>query len=96
MENIIICGDFNCVLNEERDKSSACLKKLVKNINLCDVWFDKHKELSGFTWCDGIDTPKSRIYYAFVTDNFIYETDKIIIRRKPGTHAGGGGGLQII
>ena len=89
VENIIICGDFNCVLSKERDKSSACLKKLVKNVNLCDVWFDKHKELSGFTWCDGSDTPKSRIDYVFVTDNFIYETDKIIIRRIPGTHAGG-------
>ena len=51
VENIIICGDFNCVLSKERDKSSACLKKIVKNVNLCDVWFDKYKGLSGFTWC---------------------------------------------
>ena len=60
VENIIICGDFNCVLSKERDKS------LVKNVNLCDVWFDKHKELSGFTWCDGSDTPKSRIDYVLL------------------------------
>ena len=80
-------------LNMPKHLGEECLKlcissKLTK-LKMSDKWFDMHKELSGFTWCDGNDKPKSRTDYVFLSNNFVYEMDKIIIRRIPGTHSNG-------
>ena len=45
--------------------------------------------MSGFTWCDANNVPKSRIDYVFLSGNFIYDVKQIIVRKIPGTHANG-------
>ena len=90
LENVLMCGDLNCILNKERDKSAKVLQNITTIMNMSDTWHDLHEQLSGFTWCDGNDIPKSRIIdCVFLTENFIYNLDKIIIRRIPGTHSNG-------
>ena len=48
-----------------------------------------HSDLHGYTWCDANNVPKSRIDYVFISTDFIYNVDKIIIRRIPGTLTSG-------
>ena len=51
----------------------------VKNIKI-------YKALHG---CDASNIPKSRIDFVFISKDFIYDIDKILIRRIPGTHSNG-------
>ena len=37
-DNILICGDFNCQLNDEKDKSVHILKKMIDKLRLTDLW----------------------------------------------------------
>ena len=62
---------------------------IMKNYDLKDKWLDMHSDLHGYTWCDANNVPKSRIDYVFVSTDFIYNVDKIIIRRVPGTLTSG-------
>ena len=87
--NVIIAGDFNCKIAERNDKSSCKLNDIVNCFELRDIWVDKHKEFNGYTWCNGNDVPYSRIDYVFVSSDFHYCIEKIIIRRIPGSHSGG-------
>ena len=89
LENVLMCGYLNCILYKERDKSAKVLQNITTRMNMSDTWHDLHEQLFGFTWCDGNDIPKSRIDYVFLTENFIYNLDKIIIRRIAGTHSNG-------
>ena len=84
-----MCGDFNCYLKRGNDKSAVKLCNISKNLSLLDVWNEKHGNLSGFTWCDANNVPKSRIDYVFLSENFIYDVKQIIVRKIPGTHANG-------
>ena len=54
---------------------------------MSDKWFDMHKELSSFISCDGNDKSYCKIGYVFLSNNFVYEIDKIIIRKIPGTQS---------
>ena len=80
---------LNCKIAERNDKSSCKLNDIVNCFELRDIWVDKHKELNGYTWCNGNDVPYSRIDYVFVSSDFHYCIEKIIIRRIPGSHSGG-------
>ena len=53
VNNVIIAGDFNCTIAERNDKSSCKLNDIVNCFELRDIWVDKHKELNGYTWCNG-------------------------------------------
>ena len=66
-ENIIMCGDFNCYLKRGNDKSAVKLCNISKNLSLLEVWNEKHENLSGFTWCDANNVPKSRIDYVVLS-----------------------------
>ena len=61
----------------------------VRCLDLTDVWIDKHPQLNGYTWCNANDIPTSRIDYMFLSNEFMYKMDKILIRRVPGTHSNG-------
>ena len=87
--NVIIAGDFNCKIAERNDKSSCKLNDIVNCFELRYIWVDKHKELNGYTWCNGNDIPYSRIGYVFVSSDFHYCIETIIIRRIPGSHSCG-------
>ena len=56
---MILGGDWNCILNVNKDvqgpKSNfygkqMYLQKLIKNLELCDVWRKTHKKIRQFTW----------------------------------------------
>ena len=56
---IILGGDWNCILNVNKDvqgpKSTfygkqRYLQKFIKNLELCDVWRRTHKKIRQFTW----------------------------------------------
>lgn len=36
--NVLLCGDFNCRLDNEQDKSSRFLNNLIKQLTIFDVW----------------------------------------------------------
>ena len=65
-DNILICGDFNCQLNDEKDKSVHILKKMIDKLRLTDLWKKTCSNLNGLTWCDAENNPKSRIDYILI------------------------------
>ena len=89
IKNVLLCGDFNCTSNKTSDKSTVKLNAVCKNIDLIDVWSEKHGNMTGYTWCDGENVPKSRIDYMFLSKDFIYDVKQIIVRKIPGTHSNG-------
>ena len=89
VSNIVLCGDFNCKLDCQHDRSARKLKNIIDSLDLFDFWRVKHKDLNGYTWCNGNDVPFSRIDYVFVSKMFFLDTNTIIIRRIPGSHSGG-------
>ena len=71
-ENIQIAGDFNCILDNSTnnsDKSSHVLKSVLNDLDVIDLWSTLKTE-PGYTWCDGTNTPKSRIDYIFISSTF--------------------------
>ena len=78
--NLIIGGDFNCVLNSTLDRSSARPKALTKSakvINgfcaqygLSDIWRFKYPNKKGFSFFSSVHHIYTRIYY-FLIDNRI-------------------------
>ena len=86
---ILLCGDFNCCKGRIYDKSYMKLLDTVRCLDLTDVWIDKHPQLNGYTWCNANDIPTSRIDNMFLSNEFMYKMDKILIRRVPGTHSNG-------
>ena len=90
-ENILIAGDFNCILDNSTnnsDKSSHVLKTVLNDLDLIDLWSTLKTE-PGYTWCDGTNTPKSRIDYIFISSSFSYVVSNIMLRNIPGTHSNG-------
>ena len=55
LENLMICGDFNCQLDQENnDKSNGIRKNIMKSFYLKDIWIHSGKDNEkGQTWCDG-------------------------------------------
>ena len=76
-------------ISDKNDKSSCKLNDVVNFFELNDVWANKHKELNGYTWCNGNDVPYSRIDYVLVSNDFHFCLENIIVRRIPGSHSGG-------
>ena len=84
VENVLLCGDFNCC-NGRSDKSYLKLSQIVKELKMKDLLMNIHKDLNGYTWCDSENVPRSRIDYIYISENFVYGADKIILRNVPGT-----------
>lgn len=88
-DNIILCGDFNCQINDTSDKSLHVLKNIMNKFNLIDFWKSEFPELNGLTWCDAENNPKSRIDYVLLNENIYRKFGGLIIRKIPGTHSKG-------
>ena len=80
---LIVAGDFNCCKERQMDKSYKRLLNVINYFNLKEMWIDLHKDLAGFTWCNASNIPASRIDYIFLSKEFTYDVDKMIIRRVP-------------
>ena len=56
LENVCLCGDFYCCLDREtKDKSATKLSKIIKQLNLCDIFRKFNNDMSGshgYTWCN--------------------------------------------
>ena len=50
-----------------------------------DIWHTDYPDLDGYTWCNADNVPSSKIDYTFVSRNFIYDFEKIALRKIPGT-----------
>lgn len=90
-ENNILCGDFNCKMHNIADKSVRYLKDLKEHFNLDDtcMWEKLNQEMTGFTWCDAKNDPKSRIDQVFINTSFHYKLTSIKNGKIPGTHSNG-------
>jgi hypothetical protein len=87
-DNIILAGDFNCNLEKTNDPSVKTFQTLLKDCNLKDLWLDLRPHDLGYTWCNGENTPTSRIDYILISKSFIYQAQSILLREIPGLHAG--------
>lgn len=68
IENIILCGDFNCYFDGENiDKSLKILSDIIDSLYLNDLWKDKYVNSSGYIWCDVNNILKSCIDYIFIS-----------------------------
>lgn len=88
-EHIILCGDFNCKMNNLADKSVRYSKNLKKHFNLDGMWEKLNPEMADFTWCDAKNDLKSRIDYVFINTSFHYELKSIKVGKIPETHSNG-------
>lgn len=46
-ENVLRCGDFNCRLDNELDKSLRFLNNLIKQLDIYDVWKTMYPDIKG-------------------------------------------------
>ena len=85
LECIVLCGDFNCQIDSERnDKSVDILKKIMKTFYLKDSWLHLGKSNEqGFTWCDGNNVPRSRIDYVFISEYSCFPLNNMYLRKTP-------------
>ena len=86
---IILCGDFNCKIDNCTDKSSKILNDVITQLNLIDLWASKYDKNNGFTWCDASNTPKSRIDFVFISKNLLNKSKSPTLQKIPGTHSNG-------
>ena len=69
-QSIIICGDFNCDLDDESDKSTETLKCVINECCLIDAWRHLKGNEQGHTYVRG--TSRRRIDYVFLTEKLIF------------------------
>ena len=67
--SIITCGDFNCDLDDESDKSVKILKRVINECCLIDAWRHLKGNKKGHTYVRG--GSRRRIDYVFFTQNLI-------------------------
>ena len=71
------------------DKSSKILGDIFRQLEIKDLWKEKHSKLEGNTWCDANNIPKSRIDYILISESTILKIKKISLKKIPGTHNNG-------
>ena len=85
-ENLLVCGDFNCKLDEKHhcfDTSISKLNSIIKRCRLVDSWIHLNESKVGYTWCNAQHIPSSRIDYIFISDNFSLSIDSMTLRNCP-------------
>ena len=90
-ENIILAGDFNLVLEVEKDKQGGNttthnnalqeLDKIIQNLDLGDIWRDLNSESKRFTWRRRKPNIQCRLDF-FLISNCLYS--KVIKTDKSG------------
>jgi hypothetical protein len=57
----------------------------LKLYSLNDCWISSGKtKINGLSWCNGENTPKSRIDYVFINKSILLSLCDITLRRAPG------------
>ena len=85
-ENLLVCGDFNCKLDEKHhcfDTSISKLNSIIKRCRLVDSWTQLNESKVGYTWCNAQQKPSSSIDYIFISDNFSLSIDSMTLRNCP-------------
>jgi exonuclease III len=89
-ENILIGGDFNCSLDENKqDKSGNILNNILHKLELIDLWEKMKPNNNGYTWCNGENVATSRIDYFFISKSFCYQYESFRLQKIPGSHSNG-------
>ena len=77
-ENIIVCGDFNCVLNntldivsggKHNDTDVALFQRTIEELSLIDHWRICHGQAKEYTWSRKTPFTARRLDYIFVNDD---------------------------
>ena len=78
LENIIVAGDFNLVLDFELDcynyvrqnnvNASNKVKEVVDNLDLIDIWRNKNPDCKRFSWRRSTPIQQSRLDFFLITD----------------------------
>ena len=80
-EEFLICGDFNCVLNNEIDIISGKpheevevreFNKILEKLELCDLWRSFHNEKKEFTWNRNNPFIARRLDYCLASEKILY------------------------
>ena len=78
---IILGGDWNCILNVNKDvqgtkskfySKQKYLQKVIKKFNLCDVWRKTHPKVKQFTWRNVTLKRASRLDF-WLVDKSVYK-----------------------
>ncbi|KAF7641888.1 hypothetical protein LDENG_00269250 [Lucifuga dentata] len=76
----ILAGDFNCVLNDNLDRSSSVksnmrslrtLKNMCQDLGLVDIWRELHPAIKDYTFYSTPHKSYSRLDYVFLPSGFI-------------------------
>ena len=91
-EEIIMGGDFNLVLDIEKDKkggqprthkhSLKIVQDISEKLDLTDIWRTINPELERFTWCQKSPTVQCRLDFFLISQNLITNVNNADI--KPG------------
>ena len=82
-EQIVVCGDFNCTLNDDLDNISGekhprsnitHFNDLVAKCDLYDTWRLFHPQDKAYTWCRNKPFLARRLDYIFVNSNTFEKT----------------------
>lgn len=78
--NLIVCGDFNCVLDNELDVISGgshnendvkLFQTMEKELNLTDLWRASHGDTKEYTWSRNTPFTARRLDYMFVSETVL-------------------------
>ena len=88
--NLIVGGDFNCVLSGDdrmsgkMDKSTEALKNVLVKLNVVDIWRYLHPDSKDFTYCDPSSSMRnSRIDLLLCSDKIKAKCLKSTISQAP-------------
>ena len=87
-DNSIVCGDFNAVKDVRKDRlsqvgtvprtaSTTNLRSFVCQMNLVDIFRERHPDQPGFTWGQAHHQLAERIDMFFVTPSLSPDVDQI-------------------
>lgn len=91
--NIIMGGDFNCILNQDLDRNHPpsqpggvsqyrdSIKALLEDKSLCDIWRLRHPEVRAYSFRRG--SHDSRLDYIFISDHLSETVVQADITRDP-------------
>jgi len=95
-DQLIVCGDHNCCLNDEdripnthlKDSSRFAMKHMMKYCKLQDIWhMYKEGKMNRFTYIDKKTKTKSRLDYILVSEKcFVRHHDINLIKAIKGDH----------
>ena len=80
LDNLILCGDFNCSLNSDLDivsgqphspVESDAFRTFTNSLSLIDAWRSFHDNERDYTWCRFNPFIARRLDYCFISDSIL-------------------------